>query len=196
MATIELGRPNMTGLAPRSEAGVEREFSELYARYYDSVWAYLLRRTDPSTAEDLLAEVWTVAWRRFDQLPDKALPWLYGVARRVLANHHRSTRRRRALEERLAAEPTVSPSSTGETSIAQDEIVQAVSRLPDKYKEALRLVAWEELSTLDAAAAAGCSVTTFRVRLHRARQRLSRQLTTQSSATETADGLADREGSR
>ncbi|HEY7668545.1 MAG TPA: hypothetical protein VIE12_10530 [Actinomycetota bacterium] len=39
---------------------------------------YVLRRTDPEEANDVIAETFTVAWRRLEQVPegDGALPWL------------------------------------------------------------------------------------------------------------------------
>ena len=45
------------------------------------------------------------AWRRLDEMPPdpETRLWLYGVARRVLANHHRGEHRRSALAERLRA---------------------------------------------------------------------------------------------
>ncbi len=49
-----------------------------------------------------MAETFLVAWRRLDDVPADALPWLYGVARRVLANERRSAGRRAALEQRVA----------------------------------------------------------------------------------------------
>jgi len=63
-------------------------FSELYQAQYETVLRYALRRTDPETARDAVAETFLVAWRRLDTVPAdhaQATPWLYGVARNVLA---------------------------------------------------------------------------------------------------------------
>ena len=67
--------------------------------------AYLMRRTDREGAFDAAEEVFLVAWRRLSEVPpgDRALPWLYGVARRVLANHRRSKSRFARLTRRVAA---------------------------------------------------------------------------------------------
>jgi RNA polymerase sigma-70 factor (ECF subfamily) len=51
------------------------------------------RLAEVDAAADLAQEVFVVAWRRRDQVPDNSLPWLYGVARRLLANYVRAQRR-------------------------------------------------------------------------------------------------------
>ena len=65
----------------------QRRFTRLYELHYWSVLRFLLRRLgDEPRARDLTAEVFVVAWRRLDELPDPVLPWLYGAARKILAN--------------------------------------------------------------------------------------------------------------
>jgi len=64
-------------------------FNELYQAQYETVLRYALRRTDPETARDAVAETFLVAWRRLDTVPAdqaQATPWLYSIARNVLAN--------------------------------------------------------------------------------------------------------------
>src|SRR5690349_2297482 len=66
-------------------------FTALYSAHYPQVVRYALRRlADPDTAAELAQEVFVVAWRRRVEVPDRQLPWLYGVARRLLANHWRA----------------------------------------------------------------------------------------------------------
>src|SRR6202044_343922 len=77
-------------------------FELLYAKHAPAVKAYVLRRSDPSTADDVIAEVFVVCWRRFEEIPIDPLPWLLAVARRVLSTQRRGERRRVALHERLA----------------------------------------------------------------------------------------------
>src|SRR5215467_1990764 len=81
------------------------QFSDLYQGQYEAVLRYALRRTDPETARDVVAEAFLVAWRRLDAVPadqGEARPWLYGVARRVLANAERSRRRAERVTAKLS----------------------------------------------------------------------------------------------
>src|SRR5215469_9083439 len=80
-------------------------FAAVYQAHHAAILGYALRRTRaPEDAADVIAETFLTAWRRLEEVPPEpeARLWLYGVARRVLANHHRGERRRSALTERLA----------------------------------------------------------------------------------------------
>ncbi len=82
-------------------------FERLYAEHGRAVLAYAVRRSiDAQDGADVVAETFLVAWRRLDDVPpgEAARLWLYGVARRVLANRQRSERRRERLAERLRRE--------------------------------------------------------------------------------------------
>src|ERR1700709_1790847 len=90
---------------PDARAARKQEpFEAIYRRHYPELLRFATARVDPDSARDLVAEVLLVAWRRFDDVPDPARPWLYGVARGVLANHIRSGHRRDVLQQRLAYE--------------------------------------------------------------------------------------------
>jgi DNA-directed RNA polymerase specialized sigma24 family protein len=97
--------------------GPERQrFEDLYATHHAPVFAYVLRRTDvPEDAADVIAETFAIAWRRrwrrIDDVPsgEETRLWLYGVVRRVLANHRRGLRRRSSLADRLRAELAPAP---------------------------------------------------------------------------------------
>lgn len=153
----------------------EERFSALFERTHPALLGYAVRRVaDPADAADVVAETYLVAWRRLDDVPggDEARPWLFGVARRVLANHYRGERRRLALADRLRdalheSVPVAAPDAH-EPSLVE----RAVERLGDDDRELLRLVAWEELAREEIAVAMGLSRATVRVRLHRARARL------------------------
>jgi RNA polymerase sigma-70 factor, ECF subfamily len=155
----------------RTATPAER-FERLYAAHYASVLAYALRRARRPEADDVVAETFTIAWRRLPDVPDAARPWLYEVARRVLANRRRADARRSALIDRLRHTPAIPPNA----SLELEALAAAFAALPAHEREALALVAWEGLSTGDAARAAGCSDVAMRVRLHRARRRLRRAL--------------------
>lgn len=146
-------------------------FTALFETHFDAILAYARRRTRQlSDAEDVVAETFIVAWRRFDRLPQseqERLPWLYGVARRVLANQRRGTARRLRLTERLRA-----AAKSRALSPAVD-VLEAVVSLPAIDQEILRLVAWEGLSHAEVGIALGITANAAAIRLHRARRRLS-----------------------
>jgi RNA polymerase sigma factor (sigma-70 family) len=154
-----------------------RRFEAMYLAHYPAVLSYVRRRTSsPDDVADAIAETFTTAWRRVDEIPagDAARLWLYGVARRVLANHRRGERRRTALAERLRAELV----AWAEPAVdrGHGEVRAAFQRLSDADRELLSLVGWEGLSTAEIATVLGCSRGTVRLRLHRARKRLAKEL--------------------
>jgi RNA polymerase sigma-70 factor (ECF subfamily) len=159
-------------------------FEELYAAHAPAVRAYALRRTDAGTADDVVADVFLVAWRRLDDVPRDPQPWLLGVARRVIANRRRGEARAAALRSRLASE-RAAPTAAGVERA--DAVFEALAALTERDREALLLVAWDGLTSNAAARAMGVSPGTFAVRLHRARRRFARRLAeVQDSAPATA----------
>ncbi|MEE8491899.1 MAG: RNA polymerase sigma factor [Acidimicrobiia bacterium] len=169
--------PPMT--PPSHDRGDRAEqFRVLFEAHYPRLLAYSLRRTrTEADAHDVVAETFTVAWRRFDELPpeDRWLPWLYGVARRVLANQRRSATRQDQVTGRLASEGLADGyrvEQSGASELVQDQLAQL--RVEDQ--ELLRLAAWEELSHDQIATVLGISVNAVGIRLHRARNRLGRRL--------------------
>lgn len=151
-------------------------FEKLFATHYRAVRGYVLRRGPPSLIEDVLAETFLVAWRRLDSVPDDPLPWLLGVARRVLSNQRRADSRRDALASRLQTTTAGSASVWEPPAGISSELAAALGSLSEREREALLLVAWEGLKPERAARAAGCTAAAFRVRLHRARRRVAGQL--------------------
>jgi RNA polymerase sigma-70 factor (ECF subfamily) len=147
-------------------------FDACFRGHAAHVYAFALRRTDAQTAQDVTAETFLIAWRRRAVMPAEPLAWLYGIARKVLANEMRAAHRRGALASRVARSTRQSaPAATGE-----HQVLEALAGLHERDREALLLCAWEGLSVKDAAAVVGYRAATFAVRLHRARGRLSRVL--------------------
>ncbi|GAA4610542.1 sigma-70 family RNA polymerase sigma factor [Actinoallomurus liliacearum] len=156
----------------------KRRFAEIYAACHDPVLGYVMRRTENGhDAADVLAETFLIAWRRLDDVPtgDGARPWLYGVARRVLANHRRGERRRTALGDRLRADLEVSVQAI-EDREASGAVADAFRGLSEDDRELLSLVGWEGLDAGQIATVLGCSRNAVRIRLHRARKRFARAL--------------------
>lgn len=150
-------------------------FELLYAAHYDRVLAYALCRAPVDVAREATAETFLVAWRRLTDVPDDPLPWLIGVARRCVADQRRSTSRRDALAVRLrrtAELPTAWDDDPADAVAERDQVAAAMRRLSPSDGELLRLIAWDGLSSAQAAQSLGCSRATFAVRLHRARRRL------------------------
>ena len=139
----------------RAEARLE----SIFRRYYHAVAAYVRRRGEPELVDDVVAETFLVAWRRLDDIPDDALPWLLGVARKTLATQRRSATRRRFLLARLEdKQHHPDASDTGEPLGVAD----ALAQLSEKDREAITLIAWDGLSPREAAAALGQSPVSFR----------------------------------
>jgi RNA polymerase sigma-70 factor (ECF subfamily) len=171
-------------------------FEELYGATRVSVLGYLARRSrSPEDAADLLAEVYLVAWRRIDDVPagDEARLWLFGVARRVLANHHRRARTESGLAKALEASLRSVPLSfDAELDPRSDAVAEALARLTAKDRELLTLSAWEDLSPAEIAVVLGQRVGVVRVRLHRARKNLRDKLSAlpdTSTSTASTDVL-------
>jgi RNA polymerase sigma-70 factor (ECF subfamily) len=162
-------------------------FENLFTCHHDPVLRYVVRRLDVrEDAADLVAETFLIAWRRLDDVPEKqALPWLYGVARRVLANHRRGEQRRHGLADKLREDLRAMP-TVSEPSFELQYAAEAFQQLSDADRELLSLVAWEGLDTAQLAAALGCSRGTAAVRLHRARRRLERLIDHSTSGHATA----------
>lgn len=156
---------------PPSQA---REFTVMWQRNAPRVMAYALRHVDAADADEVVAETFLVAWRRFAEVPDEPLPWLLVVARNTIANLRRSVRRRVALQEQMQrVERLAEPAPAAEVSALQRaDVLAALSVLTPSQREALLLVAWDGLTPAEAAKVVGCSSATFYVRLFHARRRL------------------------
>ena len=153
-------------------------FRQVFETTYSRLVAYARRRTaSPSDADDIVSEVYTTAWRRWDdRTPGRPeLPWLYGIAGNVVRNHRRSSGRRLRLVDRLEAEPA-GRAEADPADRAGSELRAALDRLSVDDQELLRLVAWEGLSHAEIGEVLGCSTNAVGIRLHRARQRLQDQL--------------------
>ncbi|MCK0117637.1 sigma-70 family RNA polymerase sigma factor [Isoptericola sp. S6320L] len=156
-------------------AGPDMVFSEVFRAMYPEVLRFVQRRAGPDAAEDLAAEVFTIAWGKWGAVPREVRPWLFGVARNVLAEDRRVQGRRRRLELRLGGEREPLYDEVGLTAMTVDLQV-AWARLSDVDREALALVAWDGLTGREAAQVLGCTRAAFSVRLSRARRRLKRLL--------------------
>ena len=136
----------------------EARLESLFYEHFSAVRTYTRRRAPEALVDDVVAETFFVAWRKIDHLPDDVRPWLLGVARKTLSTQLRAARRRTSLIESLQ---TLSPTD----------------------QEILALAAWEELKPREAAVVLGVSPAWYRVRLHRAKRRLVRELERSAPST-------------
>jgi RNA polymerase sigma factor (sigma-70 family) len=131
------------------------------------------RRRGAADAEAIAAEAMTIAWRRLGDVPvDDARPWLIATARNLLLVERRKVGRANATLDRV----DIAVEDASPVVDLDPKLEAALRRLSEPEREALLLVAWEDLSGSAAAASLGISQAAFRVRLHRARRRLSTEL--------------------
>jgi RNA polymerase sigma-70 factor (ECF subfamily) len=163
------------------ESARQQRFRSVYLANYARILGYAGRRTaSPEDAADVVAETFTVAWRKFDEIPhgDEATLWLYGVARRVLSNHHRKRESRSAVLEMLARDYEEAvwvdplPASGGVTPA----LTAAWLALTPDDRDLLGLAVWETLTIEQIATVVGCPRAVAKVRIHRARRRFAREL--------------------
>jgi RNA polymerase sigma-70 factor (ECF subfamily) len=163
-----------------SESDRTAHFEDLFRRTRVDLLRYLTRRSgSPEEAADLLAETYLIAWRRFEAIPagEQARLWLFGAARNLLRKG--ASRRRTAdlLNERLAGELSAAQQLAEATSEDRSQFVlKALAELGEQDREILTLVAWEGLQPREIACVMDMSANRVRVRLHRARAKLRRQL--------------------
>ncbi len=170
----------------------ERDFTELYNRTHGDVGRYCLRRLQPDDARDALTETYLVAWKRIDDLPTEgeAILWLYGIARNVVRNRARTTRRSMRLVARLRREPTVPASDPVYQVLRTDEdrkVLTAIDSLAPADREIIRLRAYEELDYSQISLVLGCSKNAARQRLSRALKKLAVPLKDEFSDAPRAD---------
>lgn len=153
----------------------QERFRELYSAHVDAVLGYALRRVDRAEdAADVVSDTFLVAWRRLADVPEgeTARLWLYGVARRTLANHRRGEGRRTALGDRLRHDLATTVPDHAFAVAEQETVRSALTRLADRDREVLELAAWEELEPREIAEVLGISSVAVRSRLSRSRARL------------------------
>jgi RNA polymerase sigma-70 factor (ECF subfamily) len=167
----------------------DARLERLHREHAGAVRAFVRRRIGTDDADDVVADVFVVAWRRLGDVPADARIWLLGVARRVLANRYRTAKRQRALYERLAWEAERRPIAGGDPAAAAAghgaaAVLRALASLGARDREVLLLVTWDGLSHAEAATVLAVRPATLTMRVHRARRRLERALESPLPATD------------
>lgn len=159
----------------------EKRFAEIYVDTAGQIYAYCYRRTVSSTdAEDAMADVFMVAWRRRHDLfsADTSLAWLYAVAYRVVSNHRRTRDRGSALFSRIkGSSPDITVADIASHVVssidAQRSARSVLERLDPLDREITLRRYWEELSYAEIGNLVGLKEGSVRSRLHRARRSLA-----------------------
>jgi len=183
-------------MVPVSEGDREKRFRILYEETSSAILGYALRRAESAEdAAEVVAETFMTAWRRLDQVPlgPHARLWLYGVARRLLANYRRGSRRRSRLADRLRGEvPWTTDAGETDPSWELEAVRGALDQLRSEDREVITLAAWERLSHQELGQVLGCSANAAKIRLHRARRRLVASLAVDGAVKrEEATGHAE-----
>lgn len=155
------------------------EFSTRYTEFVVPITRFVARRVDRSEVDDVVADVFSIAWRKHKQVTDgQELPWLYRIASNVISNH----RRKLATNTRLIATLTVrDPAPSAESiAIADLSLAEAWGKLSPTYREVLALTAIDGLSVGEVAVVLGVTANAVSVRLNRARTQLASELDRQS----------------
>lgn len=163
----------------RTTTDPEPAFRELFAEAYDDLLCFVERRIHPTVADDVVAETFLTAWRRFDDVPeslDEARAWLFTTAHHILRNRQRSDQRQRNLALRILREPGGAGVAEADTVAARVDLTRAWQRLTPADQEVLTLTVFEGLTGSQAAGVLGISRPAFSLRLLRARRRLRQHL--------------------
>ena len=160
-------------------------FDALYRRYAGQVYRYCLRQTgDADVAEDALGIVFLEAWRRradVDLTSRPVAPWLYGVARNVLRNQRRASRRRDATLRSLGHTGPPRSEDVGdrvEQRQQLDALVHSLRALPPAQRDVVGLCLLDDTTYEAAAGTLQIPIGTVRSRLSRARLQLALALRT------------------
>jgi RNA polymerase sigma-70 factor (ECF subfamily) len=160
---------------PCSGASRDARFARVFERHVEDVRRYLYACSPAAVADEIVADVFLVVWRRLDDVPLDSLPWLLGVARRCRLAAERSEHRQRAVASRLAAEPADPLAAP----LGDRALGAALATLSEADRELLLLVAWDGVDAGQAAGVLGLRRGSVYMRLHRARRRLAAALAAQ-----------------
>jgi len=177
----DTGEVHDSGTISASIADPER-FADIFHRHWDEIYRYVARRLGPEAAEDIGAEIFTIAFRnrgRYDTDRPDARPWLYGIATNLIRQHHRAERRRHQLNARADADWVSASFADGSDARVTAEllgprIASVLAGLSRADRDLLLLIAWADLSYEEAAEALDLPIGTVRSRLHRVRKKIRR----------------------
>ncbi|AZI42435.1 sigma-70 family RNA polymerase sigma factor [Deinococcus psychrotolerans] len=179
-----------SALFAQLESGDEAAWQAFISLYERRMYAYLYRlEGHAEDALDLTQEVFYRAWRsiRTFRVGERALPWLYQIARNTqIEKHRRKQLGRFSLEEAQdevgfeVVSTSRSPVQEAESAQTQDRVQRALMQLAPEYREAVVLRFVEDLPYDDIARIQGVALGTAKSRVYRAKEQLSSLLTSLS----------------
>lgn len=160
-----------------------QEFEQLFNNHSHSVRAFIWRRsngldTGISSADDIEADVWSIAWARRDAAPtqsDFELAWLFQISRHVLANHIRKSDTRRKISNTFHPDEITSLAADS-LVLLNEEIAEVFSILSASEREVMALTVWEDLKPAQISLVLGISANAVSIRLNKARKKISEYL--------------------
>jgi RNA polymerase sigma-70 factor (ECF subfamily) len=165
-------------------------FGELFRRHSPRLHAYVKRRLGPALADDVVAETFATAFRQRARFDGRAAfgAWLWGIASKVIARHHRQESRMYRAFARTGADPAVDgvaelASARATAAALGPRLAKALAGLKPQDRDAVLLLAWGELSYAEIAVALDMPLGTVKAKIHRARAKLRKAL-----PKETNDG--------
>lgn len=173
--------PDLPGLCAR--IGHDPDALEaVYRAHVRDVERFVSRRVrDPFVVADLTADVFVCAIESADKYrPEIARPvaWLLGIAKHVVAAHHRSVGREQEAMRRVDARALVDADAYERLQEQIDAAARAralhegLVALPQALRDVVELVVVDDLPLKQVAEVLGITPVAARVRLHRARARL------------------------
>lgn len=159
-----------------ASADRRHRFERLASEIHDPLTRYVRRRISGPDADDVVAEVLLTIWRKLESVPEDAMPWTYGVARRALANQRRKNERHLRLVHRLQTEPHPVSVPLRAAEYDDPDLEEALERLTKSERELIRLWAWEGLEARDIAVVLGIKPNAAAIRLSRVRSKLGHLL--------------------
>lgn len=162
-------------------------FGILFKRHVRPITGYAVRRCDNADdVADMVSDTFMIAFdaaHRYVPQTDTALPWLFGIARRVHTRQRRRTKSFLRLVSKntnaqisYAGEETAAIESAIDAARAADEMRAAMQRLSAGEREVLQLVAIDGFTPTEAALALDLTPNAARLKLSRARRRMQRML--------------------
>jgi RNA polymerase sigma factor (sigma-70 family) len=161
-----------------SNESPRERFEAVFREHHAAVRAFARRRVPAEAVDDVVSETFLVAWRRIDRLGEDPLPWLLGIARNAVGTERRGNNRRLRLWTKAQAGYRANVDPIDATPAEDSRVLSTLARMSERDREALTLIAWDDLTPAQAAAVLGMPANRFRVRLHRASRRLRSALET------------------